>query len=465
MTRRSIRYLAYLTLAGFLVLILNLTYLQVIQRATLTSHPANPRSWLREQQVLRGEIYDRNGKALAVNQQKAANRTRFYPLGPAAAHVVGFEHRTVGRVGLEEAYNEELLGSTGVRGWLNAGRRLAGVKPVGNDLFLTLDADLQRLAYQQLQGRRGAVVLVVVDTGAILVMASSPAYDPNWLEEQWDEASSDGNAPLLNRATQGLYPPGSVMKVITGAAALRVDPGNFRLTFDCPGYIEVDGRWLACTRPHGRVDMVQAIMYSCNVFFARLALEMGGEALSRGAAAFGFMRGLPFDLPVQPPRFPAGELLDSNQLVETAIGQGKVLVTPLQVAVMVATVANSGVMLRPYLVREVRDSKGRVVYRHRKEILGVAASTQTAEMLKDAMVEAVAQGTGQMAAVPGVTVAGKTGSAENPHGEPHAWFAGFAPAAQPQVAVAVVIENGGQGGRTAAPVAQAMLAAALRVRR
>ncbi|WP_406678247.1 peptidoglycan D,D-transpeptidase FtsI family protein [Moorella sp. ACPs] len=459
--KTEVRRLALATGVFFVILIVYLTYIQAIAGERLYLNPLNPRLYLVEQQTERGTIYDRAGRVLA---QTVGNQGRFqrqYPYGPAAAQVVGYVSERFGSSGLEASRDGDLLGLTGWQHLVNKGRRLLGQAARGSNLYLTLDADLQRLATSLLAGRRGAVVALDPRTGAVLVLASSPTFDPNRLEEEWQRINSPGaGSPLLNRAIQGLYPPGSIMKLVTATAALETDPGILQRDFYCPGYLEIQGWKLTCPRPHGHLNFQQAMMYSCNVTFATLALEAGADKFKETAALYGFDKPLKFDLPVEESRVPGR--LDTSALAESSIGQGAVLATPLQMAMVTAAIANKGILMQPYLVDKVTAAGGRLLWEAVPRPLRLVTGVKVAADIKEAMVATVNGGTATAASLAGIQVAAKTGSAQNPGGEAHAWLVAFAPAEEPRIAVAVVVENAGAGGVVAAPIAREILAAALR---
>ncbi|GEA15093.1 MAG: penicillin-binding protein [Moorella sp. (in: firmicutes)] len=459
--KTGVRRLALATGVFFVILIVYLTYIQAIAGERLYLNPLNPRLNLVEQQTERGTIYDRAGRVLARTVGNPGQFQRQYPYGQAAAQVVGYVSGRFGSSGLEASRDGDLLGLTGWQQLVNKGRRLIGQAARGNDLHLTLDADLQSLATNLLAGRRGAVVALDPRTGAVLALASSPAFDPNRLEEEWQRINSPGaGSPLLNRAIQGLYPPGSIMKLVTATAALEADPGILQRDFYCPGYLEVQGWKLTCPRPHGHLNFQQAMMYSCNVTFATLALEAGADKFKETAALYGFDKPLKFDLPVEESRVPGR--LDASALAGSSIGQGAVLATPLQMAMVTAAIANKGILMQPYLVEKVTAAGGRLLWQAVPRPLQVVTGARVAADIKNAMVATVNGGTATAASLPGTQVAAKTGSAQNPGGETHAWLVAFAPAEEPRIAVAVVVENAGAGGAVAAPIAREIMAAALR---
>lgn len=448
-----------LALAFIIALVTVMGYLgffAVMRAPQLQASALNPRLALWQKAADRGGIEDRNGEILA----ETVNGRRLYPWGRAAAPVTGYLAERYGYAGVEAAANDWLAGLTGREGLRNKLRRLAGRRAKGYDVILTLDMALQAKAMTLLGERRGAVVVLEPQTARVLALASTPSFDPEEIERRWPQLSRDPDAPLFNRALNGLYPPGSVAKLLTAAAALETDPAARQRQFSCPGYLEIGGRRLRCTRAHGVVNLQEALVHSCNTAVGRLALTLNTQDFGRAAAAWGFGRPVPFDLPTAASSFPLGRL-EANGLVEAAIGQGKVMMTPLHVAWLTAAVANGGRAAAPRLVAAVRDSSGRVVALPQKTARLEPFPPAVARFLGESMAAAVARGTARLAAMPGVPVAGKTGTAENPHGPPHAWFTGFAPVAAPQVVVTVVVENAGSGGEVAAPLARELFLAAL----
>ena len=426
---------------------------------------------------------------------------RQYPRGAFASHVLGYigrvTERDLGRIedweegvnyrgtdhfgksGLEQHYERDLHGTSGFEQVeVDAGgrpvRTLARVAPVpGNNLTLTLDAKLQEIAEKAFGERRGALVAIEPATGGILALVSRPAYDPNEFSHglsraRWRELSEGGANPLLNRAIQGVYPPGSTFKIVTTTAALLhglARPGT-RLA-PCGGGMTYGGRRFACWehRGHGSLDLLGALQHSCDVYFYQLGLRLGLEKLGQTARAFGLGARTGVDLPQEARGLiPSAEYYDrrwgpgrwrSGLLLNLAIGQGELLLTPLQMALVAAQVAGGGRPLRPHLVERV----GRAgVFRPERPVqTGFAADPAVWGPVHEALELAVTAGTGGAARVPGGRVAGKTGTAQNPHGQDHALFVCYAPADSPRVAVAVVVENAGHGGSVAAPRAGALL--------
>lgn len=452
--RTNIFKVALFFLLCFLVLIVYLTYIVEYQGDMLATHPKNRRVWLIEEQTVRGGIFDRNGETLAKTDTNGANK-RIYPLGASSSHFLGYSSPKYGKTGLEDAYDHYLLGMTGRQKYINYFRRLVGKPAQGYDLYLTIDSELQKEAYNLLKGRRGAVVALQPQTGAILALASSPGFDPNGLHQIWEDISKAETSPLLNRATQGIYPPGSVIKVAVAAGALEQNPALWNKTFNSPGYIEIEGRTIRdSVKTNSKLKLEEALAFSSNVVFVELALEMGAENFYNLFHDFYFNKAIPFDLPVKKSQLPTARKLEPNALAESAIGQGQMLVTPFHLALITATIANGGIMMEPYIVDKLVTPGGTVIKKHEIKELARPIGAEAAQLVGQGMKAVVDWGTGQRAAIPGVQVAGKTGSAQNPQGISHAWFIGFAPVEDPQIAVAIVLENEGAGGRQAAPIAQ-----------
>lgn len=460
--RRRLYRLSLLVTLGFAAALAMLTVWQVVRAPHLAFDPRNPRGVLAEERILRGGIYDRALRPLAESRLVRGRQVRRYPLGEAAAPVTGYRSAQLGKTGLEAARDGDLLGRE-TRGFLDEVRnRFLGRRPRGWDLVLTIDATLERAAYDALAGRRGAVVVIEPRTGAVLALASRPSVDPNAVEDRWSQFAADPAAPLVNRATAGQYPPGSSFKVVTMAAALSSGAVTPRTTFRCPGFIVIRGKRITDLegRAHGIVDVMQALVRSCNVAFIQIGLRAGGDALFETARALGIGTAPWFDLTSATGHLPSRAEMAGDGVAQAAFGQGSLAVTPLQMALVAAAFANGGELPRPYLVAQVRTYQGRILQQaepDRRRVLPPAVARTVA----GGMVEVVRRGTGRAAAIRGVEVAGKTGTAENPAGAPHAWFIGFAPARAPRVAIAVVVEHGGIGGEIAAPIARRVLEAAL----
>ncbi len=383
----------------------------------------------------------------------------------------------IGQDGLERVYDQYLKGEDG--GWqirVNSRGQRVGVmgykEPLaGNDLILTIDKELQKVAWDSLGGRAGAIVVLDPNNGEILSLVSSPAYNPNLFarplsQKEWLSLKKDPSHPLTNRSIQGQYPPGSAFKVITALAALErgIASGNKR--FSCPGTFPLKDRVFRCWREkgHGTLNLREAIIHSCDIYFYQLGLETGVDNIVDFAQRFGLGKASGIDLLKEekgllPHRRWREDSLArkwfEGDTVNLSIGQGYLLVTPLQMANLIAAIANGGRLYRPYLVKRILSPEGEVIKEAKPSLLKeVELAKGNLNFLRESLFGVVNElGTGWRARVEGIKVAGKTGTAQNPLGKDHAWFIGFAPYQRPEIALAVLIEHGGMGGEAAAPVA------------
>lgn len=462
---KNIRRVAIALLALFVVLFVYISYLQVIASSFYASHPLNRRSVEYAKTVPRGTIFDRHGQKLAVSEKTEHNGfKRSYPYGAITAHFIGYDSVKLGKAGLESAYNGYLSGlSSPARGLGPVSRLFTGEQAY--DIVLTIDADLQKTAYQALGNQRGAVLVIEPRSGAILAMVSKPGFDPNQVDAQWDTLANSAASPLLNRATGGLYPPGSSIKPMFAEAALTEHIADLQQTFDCQGELNIGADYILADtnhKAHGKIDLAQALAVSCNVTFGKIAIDLGNTKVANTFERFGFGKSAGADLQEVPSRLPDFRRLGDGDLAQTGIGQGSLLVTPLRMALLASTLANHGITMRPYLIQKITTSDGNAIKSYVPEEWLNPTDAQTAQSVTAMMVGVVEKGTGTSARIAGTKVAGKTGTAENPHGQDHAWFIGFAPADNPVVAVAVIVENGGAGGAVAAPIARQVLIQALR---
>ena len=480
-----IRRLAYVVLAMFTALLLASTWIQFVQADDLRDRPNNRRTLIDTYSRERGAILvDGDAVARSVATDDDLEWERRYDQATRYAHVTGYWSFIYGAgLGLERARNGVLAGTDDSLFYQRLVDVVTGRPPQGASLELTIDPQVQAAAADALGDQRGAAVALDPRTGAILALVSRPSFDPNALsshqlnavEQAYAELTQDPSQPLVNRALAGdLYPPGSTFKLVVAAAAL--ESGEFTpeseleggVTYTLPGTMtDLPNFGGAACHPEGTPSLARSVQVSCNTSFAWLAGELGADALREQAEEFGFGQTLQVPMTATPSSYP--EDPDDAQTALTGIGQHEVRVTPLQVAMISAAIANDGVVMEPYLVDTVRNRDLEVAEQTDPRALSRAVSGATAQELTEMMVSVVEQGSGQLAAVPGVSVAGKTGTAEfGDSGAAHAWFTGFAPADDPQVAVAVVVESatdnwtGETGGQVAAPVARAMLEAGVR---
>ncbi|MCU1431602.1 MAG: cell division protein FtsI [Actinotalea sp.] len=478
-----LRRLATVVVVMFLGLMGGATWVQFFQSPQLNTDGRNVRTLYREYGNARGPIVV-GGTAIAasVPVDDPFGYQRTYAAGELYAPVTGFYSIVFGRRGLEEWMNTELNGSADSLFYSRLEDLVTGRQPQGASIELTIDPAAQQAAWDALGDQRGAVVALDPTTGAILAMVSKPSYDPNVLASHdnaavtaaWDALQAADGAPMTNRAIAGnTYPPGSTFKLVTAAAALEngltpaselVAPDELDLPQTSTVLRNFGGSSCSAT---GLVSLHDALRTSCNTAFGQLGLDLGDDVLREQAEAFGFDEPLNVPMKVTESHFPADP--DAPQTALSAIGQYEVAVTPLQMAMVAAAIANDGVQMQPYLVQSVRSQDLTVVSETEPTELRRPVSAATAAALTEMMVAVVADGTGEAAQISGVTVAGKTGTAQTTsEAAPHAWFTAFAPAEDPRIAIAVVVENGGSlgseatGGQVAAPIARAVMEAALR---
>ena len=451
--------ITYVFVMLFALLIGYLAYLTVFRRKELNANVYNTRQESTSDRIIRGPIVTEDGTVLAYSTvDYTGNETRVYPFYSMYAHSVGYA--TNGRGGLEASANSQLLSShSPLLEQLEKTRSAQKVQ--GDSVVVTLRPKLQEAAWYALGDYRGAVVVMEPSSGKILAMVSKPDFDPNELAWEWDSLVEDSErSALLNRATQGLYPPGSTFKILTSLAYLRQnggDPSSF--SWDCTG--ELPGKDISITcyngSVHGYEDLKTAFANSCNTAFAGIGLELDNRKFRNTAEDFLFNKPLPVDFPASRSVFALTRESSSDDQMTTAIGQGETLVTPLHMAMITSTVANGGIMMKPYLISSVTDVDGRVVSETRPEIYDELMSLEEASALTECMKETVLSGTGVALSWNGYSVAGKTGSAEYETadgGGTHSWFVGFSDAEDPDIVVAVIAEDGGTGSSTAVPIAQ-----------
>lgn len=407
-----------------------IVYWQLI-RADLADSPHNPRVMLLYRSK-RGSVYDRNGQLLASSDLEAGQYIRRYHGHPSLSHVIGYFHPRYGMTGLEAEYNLQLAKE--------------------KDLYLTIDAKLQAAIDQYMHSYQGAVIVMKSNTGEILALYSTPYVDPNYLDHFWEQYQKDQNSPFHNRAVNGVYPPGSTIKPLLLAAAYQTGAAASETSWLDEGFVFFADRVIQNFQGQafGTISTQEALALSSNVVFAQLAVRLKDDGL-RYLHDFGLGEA-PGQLPVPG--------LSEFGWAQLGIGQGEVLVTPLQMAAAISTIANNGMRMEPYLVRTVSGNWLTRLSSGPKAVSQVITQ-RTAVQVRRGMVEVVANGTGQAAQLPGVAVAGKTGTAENAQGRDHSWFVGFAPAENPRIAVAVVVEHGGYGGGAAAQIGRQVISEAL----
>jgi peptidoglycan glycosyltransferase len=483
---RPIRALAAACLVLFLALLVNANYVQFVQADSLNAKNGNKRVINEEFSRDRGPILV-GGEPVAesIRTDDAYKYQRTYSDGKLYAPITGYFSYIYGRGGLEYSENPVLSGSDNRLFVSRVVDVLANKQPKGGSVETTLDPLAQQAASAGLEKlgptTSGAVVALRPNTGEVLAMVSQPSYDPALLashdfdkvERAWATLNNAESQPMVNRATQQILPPGSTFKLVTAAAALgklNLSPDDMvqagsRLTF--PGITYTLGNQGGGNCGGDRITLEKAMNVSCNVAFGALAGEVGADALAEQAEAFGFGTDPLSGLPSNASRFPTGRL-EPPQLAQSGIGQYEVAATPLQMAMVAAAVGNRGQVMRPYVVKTVRAPNLRVIDQTQPESLGEAMSAANASRLTQMLVSTVTSGTATSARIPNMDVAGKTGTAQSTQDRPpYAWFVSFAPADNPQVAVAVVVESSATarseiaGGRLAGPIARAVMQAVL----
>lgn len=463
----------FLFTALFAVLIGNITYIQVIKASEYQDMPSNNHTINKARFIKRGSIITADGLTLAESIQQAdGTYARSYPNGNLAAHVVGYYSQQYGTMGIENTQNDTLTGSKDYSSWQNALNSLAGISEPGNSVQLTIDSRIQRAAEQALAGRVGAIVALDPRSGAVLAWASAPTFDNTNIQAAIEAANASGGADtsMYDRATLALYTPGSTFKVLTLASALENGLATLDTTYDSPGRMEIGGADVVSIgeRGHGKISLAKAFALSSNTVFGQVADGLGAEKLVATARAFGYGQQLGLDFTTAASVMPNPEEMTEWELAWAGagqpVGQGHTpgpQATVMQNALMAATIANNGIAMNPYVVSQILAPDGTVLKTTRGHSLGQAVGSGTVEQVKQAMLDVVQNGTGSAAAIAGVKVAGKTGTAETNNANANSTFVGFAPYDTPTVAIAVVIEQNAKGEESAAAVGGQVLRAAL----
>jgi len=452
---QNIRRIALVAVWGFLLMALVFGYWQVVRAPALRAHPYNQQAQQRAKSIKPGLIYTRDDE-LVLGVEKDENSWRHtYPAGPVYCHLTGYNENT----GLQKGLREALLGIGAYQDRWGA----VGYREQGLDVVLTIDSKAQRRATELMEGRRGAVVALNPDNGAILVMVSAPSYDPARVMESlmnYEMFTNHPASPELNRALQGLYPPGTILQIFIAAAGLDTGVATEQTVFNCSGTEQVAGITVKCSKPggHGTLTLSQALTGSCNIAFAELSQLIGPEQFRNYLNKFHLL-----DKPGLPLPAAQGKMADlvgddaETELVEAALGQGAILVTPIAMARLAATIASGGRVIQPYLVDRITRQGGETVTDYRGGRLGAAISPETAQQVAGMMRVSVEGDSASSVAPSGCRVAVQTGSAQNPEGKPLSWALGFALVDAPQAAVAVIIENAAPGRPAAGPIARQIL--------
>lgn len=466
-SKKPIFNIIYIFLGLFVLMMGYFTYFQIFRSNEVINSTYNKRQEVLAERVVRGRILSAEGDVLAqtvVDEEE--NETREYPYGEVFAHVVG--RFSKGITGIEQAENIRLL-TTNINSFEVMYADLRGVKSPGDNVVTTLNTKLQQIAYDALGNHRGAVVVMEPSTGKILAMVSKPSYDPNEIDQIWeeliaeDENSKDPESPLLNRATQYPYPPGSTFKLLTSLEFMRENITYKDYQYTCDGSIRYKDMTIHCynNKSHGEEDLKLSFAKSCNTSFANIGKGLNVDSFYKLCEDFLFNKALPIALESKPSSFilQAGSSGEADAM-QTAIGQGDTLITPLHNAMLAATVANGGAMMKPYVVDHIENAEGGTVKRYSPRMIGKPMTSTEAAYIGEMMRLVVTDGTGTKLKSLEVEAAGKTGSADHGEGEAaHAWFIGYAPYENPEIAVSVIVESVGTGSDYAVPIAKKLFEA------
>ena len=442
----------------FAVLIVYLAYFTATSEQEMINNSYNSRQELLLSQNYRGTIYSRDGDVLAETVVDVTqNETRVYPYDNLFSHVVGYS--TQGRMGVEALANYYLI-NTNISLNNKVANDMAGVKNPGDNVYTTLDVEMQEVADSLLGLYQGAVVVTEVKTGKVLAMVSHPDFNPNEISDIWEDLlQNKDSSVLLNRVTQGLYPPGSTFKIVTALEYIRQNSDTYdQYTFNCPSYYSVGASRINCYHgsSHGRVDFTAAFAKSCNSAFANIGMSLDRDHFRRTLDDLLFDRELPISLLYAKSSIKVSDDIDDSEMMQTSIGQGKTQITPMHLNMITCAIANGGVLMEPIFIDRVENAEGNVVKSFQPKTYGRLITQNEAEILQGMMTAVVTRGTASRLNGQAYTAAGKTGSAEynNVKGDSHAWFTGFAPAEDPEVCVTIIVESAGSGGDYAVPMAR-----------
>ncbi|MCQ2754692.1 MAG: FtsW/RodA/SpoVE family cell cycle protein, partial [bacterium] len=418
----------------------------------------NSRQQLLAVRNYRGTIFSADGDALAETVLDSNNKEwRYYPYKNLFAHVVGFS--TNGKMGVEAMANYYLI-NTHESIPNRVANSMAGRKNLGDNVYTTLDVNLQKIADDQLSLYKGSVIVTEVKTGKILAMVSHPDFNPNEIEKIWDGLIEDENSTVLvNRTTQGLYPPGSTFKILTALEYIRENPEDYlNYQYDCSGTYTNGNNKISCYHKsvHHTVDFMKSFAKSCNSSFANIGMSLDRENFKSTLEGLYFGKELPISLKCALSQYNLPLSGGDSEVMQTAIGQGKTLITPMQMHLITSAIANDGVLIKPYLLEKVESTEGELIKKFETEKIQTTITKEEANILKELMAMVVTEGTASKLSDLDFSAAGKTGSAEysNVKGESHAWFTGFAPADNPEICVTIIVEGAGSGGDYAVPIAK-----------
>ncbi|NMB43599.1 MAG: DUF2370 domain-containing protein [Clostridiales bacterium] len=437
---KEIINIAYVIIGLFILVIAYYTFFMVSKSEDVINNAYNKRQDLLAEQIVRGSIMSADGKTLAHTLVKDdGSEQRVYPYGDLFAHAVG--RLPMGRTGIESSENFRLLTSN-TYGLKKIFMDLTGQKNLGDNVVTTLNYDLQKLAYESLGKNKGAIIVTEPSSGKILAMVSKPSYDPNNIENIWDDIKDDNtNKALMNRATSEAYPPGSIFKIATVLEYIRQNPDFENFTYECDGTYNGKHGKITCGKAHGKVDLKKTIAVSCNSALGYMGERLDPTEFKETLISLNLDTYLPNNLDYNHPH--------------TAVGQGEVKVSPIQMAELISAIANGGVAMELYLTDYISNSEGRTIKKFTPEIKGKYLETSEAKLLTEYMEEVVKTGTATRLLSDKFTAAGKTGTAQNKEGsKAHSWFIGFANTDKAEIAVTIILENAGSSSKNAVPIAK-----------
>lgn len=459
---KTILCLTYGITALFLVMAGYFGWFIQVKSETVIGNSYNARLDRYSDRIVRGSILSKDKEVLAETRlAEDGTETRVYPYDYLFLHAVGYS-AGVGKTGLEAQANFYLL-SSHVNLLEKTVNELRGLKSKGDSVITTLDVKLQKAASDALGSYRGTVLVMEPDTGRLLAMVSQPNFNANQVDERWEELISPENskAQLLNRATQGLYPPGSTFKLLTALEYIRENPESWEnYVFHCDGLYEYGDYRIQCYHgnAHGDQNLIQAFANSCNGAFAELGLLVDPTRFRALAEQFLFNQPLPGSISYKQSSFPMDADADDWERLQTAIGQGRIQMTPFHNLLLISAIANGGTLMKPYLIERIENAGGQTMKKFLPASEGSLMTAQEAEALTHMLKQVVEIGTGSAVRTDAYQAAGKTGSAEFETGkETHSWFIGFAPAEKPEIAICVLAEEAGSGGQVAAPIARTVM--------
>ena len=455
---RQILAVTYLFVAVFLGMMGYTCHYAITNQQELINNSYNGRQELLISQNRRGTIYAAGGQVLAQTQTDADGKeTRVYPYDNLFAHVVGYASN--GKYGIESLSNYYLINSNAKLADKVASD-VAGEKYPADDVVTTLDVGVQEVAFQSLGIYKGAIIVSEPSTGRIIAMVSKPDFNPNEIDAIWEDLLEDKESTvLLNRVTQGLYPPGSTFKIVTALEYIRENPDTYSLyTYQCGGRFTTGQDTINCYHGsvHGHEDFTKSFAKSCNASFANIGMQLDRTQFGNTLESLLFNKELPVSFAYNKSRLVVDESTTDSDIIQASIGQGTTQITPLHLNMITCAIANKGVLMKPYLVDCVKNNEGSIIKQFHPDTYRKLMSEEEASALNELMQEVITGGTGTKLSGLSYTAAGKTGSAEysSVKTDSHAWFTGFAPAQDPEVCVTIIIEGAGSGGDYAVPIAK-----------